>query len=145
MLSLDLLTGCEKAFVEQPADSASCPGCHHQPWVRPTLAHQTRKGQNGLMAAMIRMSARHPVLAFMVIRLTAGFVIPAIRPIALRDGGGQLIDYIRDPGGLWSEQDRHPPWISLTKRRRLAICSNAVRGYDASQPRTRNPPCAFVT
>jgi hypothetical protein len=56
-----------------------------------------------------------------------------------------LIDYIRDPGGLWSEQDRHPPWISLTKRRRLAICSNAVRGYDASQPRTRNPPCAFVT
>ena len=96
------------------------------------------------MAALLRIIARHPVLAFMVIRLTAGFVIPAIRPIALRDGGGQLIDYIRDPGGLWSEQDRHPPWISLTKRRRLAICSNAVRGYDASQPRTRNPPCAFV-
>src|SRR5215212_10000233 len=96
------------------------------------------------MAAMIRMIARHPVLAFMVIRLTAGFVILAIRPIALRDDGGRLIDYIRDLGGLWSEQDRHPPWVSLTKRRRLAIGSSAVRGYDASPPRTRNPPCAFV-
>jgi len=52
------------------------------------------------MAALLRMMARHPVLAFMVIRLTAGFVILAIRPIALRDGGGRLIDYIRDPGGL---------------------------------------------
>jgi len=82
------------------------------------------------MAALLRIIARHPVLAFMVIRLTAGFVILAIRPIALRDGGGRLIDYIRDPGGLWSQQDRHPPWVSLTKRRRLAIGSNAVRGYD---------------
>ena len=142
MLSLDLLTGCEKAFVEQPADSASCPGCHHQPWVRPTLAHQTRKRQNGLMAAMIRMIARHPVLAF-VIRLTAGFVILAIRPVALRDGGGRLIDYIRDP------VDCGPHKIDIhhglpDKRRRLAIGSSAVRGYDGSRPRTRNPPCAFV-
>ena len=96
------------------------------------------------MAALLRMMARHPVLAFMVIRLTAGFVILAIRPVALRDGGGRLIDYIRDPGGLWSEQNRHPPWVSLTNGEGLAIGSNAVRGYDASQPRTRNPPCAFV-
>jgi hypothetical protein len=83
------------------------------------------------MAALLRIIARHPVLAFMVIRLTAGFVILAIRRLRFGTVVGRLNDYIRDPGGLWSEQDRHPPWVSLTKRRRLAICSNAVRGYDA--------------
>jgi hypothetical protein len=65
------------------------------------------------MAALLRIIARHPVLAFMVMRLTADFVILAIRPIALRDGDGRLIDYIRDPG--WTVV-RHPPWVSLTNR-----------------------------
>jgi hypothetical protein len=34
------------------------------------------------MAALLRIMARHPVLAFMVIGLGAGFLTAAIRPIA---------------------------------------------------------------
>ncbi len=52
------------------------------PEARLALAHQTRQHQNGLMAALLRVVARHPVLAFMVIGLGAGFLTAAIRPIA---------------------------------------------------------------
>jgi hypothetical protein len=47
-----------------------------QPW----LIRARR--QNGLMAALIRIIARHPVVAFMVMDLGAGFLTAAIRPIA---------------------------------------------------------------
>jgi membrane protease YdiL (CAAX protease family) len=38
--------------------------------------------QNSLMAALLRVLARHPVTSFMVIGLGAGFLTAAIRPIA---------------------------------------------------------------
>jgi hypothetical protein len=38
-----------------------------------------------LMAAVLRITARHPVLVFMVIGLVAGFLTAAIRPIADAD------------------------------------------------------------
>jgi hypothetical protein len=37
------------------------------------------------MAAVLRITARHPVLVFMVIGLVAGFLTAAIRPIADAD------------------------------------------------------------
>jgi hypothetical protein len=52
---------------------------------RLVLAHQARQDQNGLMAALLRTIARHPVLAFIVLGLGAGFLTAAIQPIAEAD------------------------------------------------------------
>jgi hypothetical protein len=55
------------------------------------------------MAALLRIIARHPVLAFMVIGLGAGFLTAAIRPIA--DAEVLPFDFTGRPGTdeLWIE------------------------------------------
>jgi membrane protease YdiL (CAAX protease family) len=49
------------------------------------LARHAGRRQNGSMAALLRIIARHPVVWFVVIGLGAGFLTAAIRPIADAD------------------------------------------------------------
>src|SRR6185436_5235649 len=60
-------------------------GILDRPMLDPALAHQARQRQNALMAALLRIIARRPVVAFMVIGLGVGaFVVTGA--LAGRDG-----------------------------------------------------------
>jgi len=56
-------------------------GILDRPMLDPALARSARQDQNGLMAALLRIIARRPVAAFMVIGLGAYFLTVAIPPI----------------------------------------------------------------
>ena len=80
---------CERAHIEQRPTSMSNfwlpPGCHPPNGYASSGTPGARHRQNGLMAALLRIIARHPVLAFTVIGLGASFPSAAIRPIADAD------------------------------------------------------------
>jgi len=72
ILDLDLVARCEDSLVEPRSESPydywlAGRGILDRPMLDPALAHQARQRQNALMAALLRIIARRPVVAFMVI------------------------------------------------------------------------------